>query len=691
MKLRSICSMLFSLLCTGTLLAQTDADIRAYINTYKELAITEQLRAGVPAAVTLAQGIHESTAGQSELAVIGNNHFGIKCKSTWMGETMLHDDDKKQECFRKYINAEQSYIDHSDFLRGSNRYHFLFDLDRTDYAGWISGLKRAGYATNPLYVKKLTDLVEKYNLQQYTYEGISRANTATPREVVPETDQVRNLTQVDDPETYYKGLKGFWVRKGESLLPKAMEKNIRYARLLALNDLPDAPLDQTMFIFTEKKRRVGTEEFHVVKENENMLLIAQKEAMALDNLYTFNNMLRGQEPEVGEKLALQYRSYETPRLKQQFLKELNTAAEEQPVIVKIVEPKKVEPVKTEPVRTEPVAAENKTQPAEPIKTQPAEVKREDIRPAVVKAAEEKPVVEKPAEVKPETMKQEVVVPQERSVPEQPAVQTPVSATPETEEQKRIAAKQREIEEEMLARQHAEEEQARQEALAELRRKEAEEQARNASQATADPGQLQKPPIPEGNEKDIRDPEKARLMEELLSTEPINPGTEKPAKAQVQPNTVKSELPSTPPAATQPVAVVEPPELKRKYDEPGVDDSVKALKKKFDLAVYTPLPPRKIDTTRKVLNRPTIPDGWSPKPAVVSNPQVAVKKTTTEKPLRLNARQQAEAKKKAAAASKAKNAKGSGKQDRAKAKSTAKGKSGKATNKKPATKKPTKKK
>lgn len=697
MKLRSIYCVLLLVLVTGSLRAQTDAEIRAYINTYKELAITEQLRAGVPAAVTLAQGIHESTAGQSELAVIGNNHFGIKCKSTWMGETMLHDDDQKKECFRKYVNAEQSYIDHSDFLRGSNRYHFLFDLDRTDYAGWISGLKRAGYATNPAYVKKLTDLVEKYNLQQYTYEGISRANTTMPREVVPEADQARNLTQVDDPETYYKGLKGFWVQKGESLLPKAMEKNIRYARLLALNDLPDAPLEQTMFVFIEKKRRVGTEEFHVVKENENMLLIAQKEAMMLDNLFAFNNMLRGQEPEVGEKLALQYRSYETPRLKQQFLSELRAPADEQPIVVKVVEPKKTEPVKTETPRVE-----NRTQP-EPkaitlpvVEVQVAEEKRQDTRTEAVKPAEVKPVEVKPAEVKQETVKQEAVIPQEPKTTVQPVAQPATTTTPETEEQKRIAAKQREIEEEMLARQHAEEEQARQEALAELRRKEAEEQAQRAARTNDIPAKTQQQNRETGNEKGIRDPEKARRMEELLSTTPINAGSETANKPAGLPNTLKSEpSPVASPGSgdtkpTQAVAMPEPPELKRTYDEPGIDDSVKALKKKFDLAVYTPLPPRRIDTTSRVVNRPIIPDVFTNKPADAGNTRA--QKPQPEKPARLNARQQAELKKKEAAERKKKNAKDKGKKDNAKAKTGAGAKKAADSKKnKPATKKSTKKK
>lgn len=306
------------LLCaTLSSMAQAEESVRIYIDKYKQLAIEEQMRSGVPAAITLAQGIHESSAGESDLAVRGNNHFGIKCKSTWTGDTVLHDDDKKQECFRKYISTEQSYIDHSDFLRGSNRYSFLFDLEVTDYIGWASGLKRAGYATNPLYVRKLTDLVEKYNLQQYTYDALRKKMSTPVGEVVPERnyDASPNFTQTEDPSKIYKGLRGFWVKPDENLVEKALMNNIRYERLLELNDLRDAPLEREMFLFLEKKRKTGTVEFHAVKDGESMQFISQKEAIMLQSLYAFNNMKPGEEPETGEQLTLQYKSYSTPRLK----------------------------------------------------------------------------------------------------------------------------------------------------------------------------------------------------------------------------------------------------------------------------------------------------------------------------------------------------------------------------------------
>jgi flagellum-specific peptidoglycan hydrolase FlgJ len=131
-------------------LAQQPEVIRSYIETYRDIAIAEMQRTGVPASIKLAQGIHETTAGTSDLVRKSNNHFGIKCKSNWTGESVSHTDDAPHECFRKYDEPSQSYKDHSDFLKRSSRYASLFNLDPLDYEGWAYGLKKAGYATNPV-------------------------------------------------------------------------------------------------------------------------------------------------------------------------------------------------------------------------------------------------------------------------------------------------------------------------------------------------------------------------------------------------------------------------------------------------------------------------------------------------------------------------------------------------------------
>ena len=148
------------LLVTFTSKAQDAAIIEKYIETYREMAISEMQRTGIPASIKLAQGIHETMAGTSDLVKRSNNHFGIKCKSNWTGESVKHTDDAPNECFRKYDNPLDSYRDHSDFLKTRAHYAPLFKLDATDYEGWAYGLKKAGYATNPKYPQILIKLIK---------------------------------------------------------------------------------------------------------------------------------------------------------------------------------------------------------------------------------------------------------------------------------------------------------------------------------------------------------------------------------------------------------------------------------------------------------------------------------------------------------------------------------------------------
>tara|TARA_B000000532_G_C18766683_1_gene362138 strand:- start:36 stop:797 length:762 start_codon:yes stop_codon:yes gene_type:complete len=146
-----------------------------YINYYSSIAMDEMIQFGIPASITLAQGILESGAGRGTLAVQANNHFGIKCHD-WTGKKIFHDDDKKQECFRKYDNPEYSYRDHSIFLSNRGRYSFLFDLKKDDYKKWARGLKKAGYATDPKYSQKLIDLIERYQLYNYDNKVLKKKN-----------------------------------------------------------------------------------------------------------------------------------------------------------------------------------------------------------------------------------------------------------------------------------------------------------------------------------------------------------------------------------------------------------------------------------------------------------------------------------------------------------------------------------
>ena len=174
--------------------------IQQYIDQYKDLAIAEMKRTGVPASIKLAQGIHETMAGKSELVQKSNNHFGIKCKTGWNGPSVRHTDDARNECFRKYATASESYRDHSNFLKSSSRYASLFELDPTDYVAWAKGLKSAGYATNPVYAQTLVRLIEEYDLQQYSMQALgyeTEEEDSTEVTVVP----LKNSTPVNNEST----------------------------------------------------------------------------------------------------------------------------------------------------------------------------------------------------------------------------------------------------------------------------------------------------------------------------------------------------------------------------------------------------------------------------------------------------------------------------------------------------------
>lgn len=171
--MKRLISMVWGVLLSAILLsvpggmAMAQAPQEQYIKKWAPTAVKEMYRSGVPASITLAQGLLESRWGQSALATEGNNHFGIKCHNDWKGKTMKVDDDAKGECFRVYDTAEESFQDHSDFLRYRDRYKFLFDLKPTDYKGWAYGLKKAGYATAPTYAESLIKYIEKYKLYEY--------------------------------------------------------------------------------------------------------------------------------------------------------------------------------------------------------------------------------------------------------------------------------------------------------------------------------------------------------------------------------------------------------------------------------------------------------------------------------------------------------------------------------------------
>jgi len=336
-------SLLFLLLVTMSLRAQRSDDVITYINTYRDIAIAEMQRTGVPAAIKLAQGIHETQAGTSDLVRKSNNHFGIKCKTAWTGDRVYHDDDARGECFRSYTQPEQSYKDHSDFLKGSQRYAFLFQLDPTDYKSWANGLRKAGYATNYRYAQILIKLIEDYNLEQYTLIAMGKlppvneavvSNNATGNTssvviqalnpvVTGDAAEKEVLEPVAAPpapsypagEFTINSTKVVYVKEGTALLAVAEEHHISFARLLDFNDLNDGDiLKNGQLIFLQRKRKTGATEFHIVQPGETLYYICQAEGIRLESLMANNFLNDKTQPAPGEKLYLQGKAPARPLL-----------------------------------------------------------------------------------------------------------------------------------------------------------------------------------------------------------------------------------------------------------------------------------------------------------------------------------------------------------------------------------------
>lgn len=303
-----------------------------YIKTYKDNAIREMKRMGVPAAITLAQGLLETENGNSDLLKKSNNHFGIKCKSSWTAEGVSHDDDAIGECFRTYKDAEGSYRDHSNYLRGNDRYAFLFKLDPRDYKGWAYGLKRAGYATNLRYPEILIKNIEENNLQQYTMVAVNEVPVfdASKYQSDPEekafneivkskgssnNQQVNIVSNTSKEKIDINGSKAIYETKGRSLLAIATENNINLNKLLEYNDLQkDGLLEDDQFIFLEKKSKEGDKDFYIVQNNESLYDVAQKNGIRLQNLYEYNNLKGDEKIFAGSKLNLKPTSKDQPVL-----------------------------------------------------------------------------------------------------------------------------------------------------------------------------------------------------------------------------------------------------------------------------------------------------------------------------------------------------------------------------------------
>jgi LysM repeat protein len=300
-----------------------EADAQAYINRYKDLAIREMKRTGIPASITLAQGMIESNFGRSSLAREANNHFGIKCHNDWTGPTIRHHDDRRNDCFRKYSRPEDSFYDHSDFLVSGSRYDFLFDLSPTDYKGWARGLKRAGYATNPDYANMLIRKIEENNLYYFDKGYSEKSEPGVPvAEVKPDSTKpvmennrtAGNLTtnNLIVPARIARimennRIKYIIVKDGDSV--ESIEKEFQLLKweLTRYNELAAGftPVPgQILYLQPKRDKAEPGKETHVVGEGDTMYLISQKYGVKLKKLYEYNRINEGDEPAVGDKIWL---------------------------------------------------------------------------------------------------------------------------------------------------------------------------------------------------------------------------------------------------------------------------------------------------------------------------------------------------------------------------------------------------
>lgn len=266
---------------TTILNAQNPED---YINKYKKIAIHEMKEYGIPASIKLAQGILESSSGKSPLAKESKNHFGIKCHNSWTGETITHDDDEDDECFRVYDDEKNSFEDHSKFLTDNPRYQDLFKLDARDYKSWAKGLKAKGYATNPAYADKLIEIIERYRLYEY--------------------DNALEINGVD-VLLHPNRIKYIKAAEGQSFENIADNFGVSVQDLIDYNDW-DISVKPKMgdIIFLQEKRNYGHSKTHTVREGETLHMIAQLNGIKLKSLFKRNNLKVGFQLKEGAKLVL---------------------------------------------------------------------------------------------------------------------------------------------------------------------------------------------------------------------------------------------------------------------------------------------------------------------------------------------------------------------------------------------------
>ena len=259
---------LFSSACPAFSQEAPNENIVKYIEQYAALAVKEMERTGVPASIKIAQGIHETNAGKSDLVLQSNNHFGIKCKSSWTGDKVYHNDDEEGECFRKYEDAKASYLDHSDYLKSQPRYAFLFDYDANDYAAWAWGLKKAGYATNPIYAQTLIKYIEAYQLNELNKFAENEEEAAL--ETFLDKIRTRPLAIV--------------ANSGKLIEPEEQYNTPKPAK-------------------EKSGKRIKVKKTHVVKKGDSLYSLSKKYGTTVDALKKINH-LKKEALQVGQKIKI---------------------------------------------------------------------------------------------------------------------------------------------------------------------------------------------------------------------------------------------------------------------------------------------------------------------------------------------------------------------------------------------------
>ena len=311
-----------------------------YIETYAQLAIQEMDRTGIPASIKIAQGILETDAGRSDLVKQSNNHFGIKCKTSWTGDKVYHDDDASGECFRKYNSAIDSYTDHSDYLKSQPRYAFLFNYDMNDYKSWAWGLKKAGYATSPIYAQNLIKFIETYNLNSLNefsddnssalssyfnlLENDLGALASSPKRtnLIDSNTLSLNDDEIQDEEVEVEkkpkpaesqkgiftinGLRVVYCKANQSLLSISKKHHVHLSQLLSWNELPKSTtlLKEDQLIFLQKKKKHADKDIHIVQRGESLYDISQKEGVRLESLISLNDIDKNKRLKNKEKILL---------------------------------------------------------------------------------------------------------------------------------------------------------------------------------------------------------------------------------------------------------------------------------------------------------------------------------------------------------------------------------------------------